>query len=71
MDKTKPTMSSTSIDLESNIVILGIKNKPDQSFHSSNVLLLNYSKWVDEQRNNNKFRQQMQKGKTNKQKLNN
>lgn len=71
MDKTKPTMPLTSIDLESNIVVFDIKNKPDQSFQSSKVLLLNYSKLIDEQWNNNKFRQQMQKGKTKKQKLNN
>lgn len=71
MDKTKPTMPLTSIDLESNIVVFDIKNKPDQSFQSSKVLLLNYSKLIDKQWNNNKFRQQMQKGKTKKQKLNN
>ena len=70
MDKTKPTMPLTSIDLESNIVVFDIKNKPDQSFQSSKALLLNYSKLIDEQWNNNKFRQQMQKGKTKKQKLN-
>ena len=46
-----------SVDLESNIVVLDIKNKPDQSFQSSNILLLNYWKLVDEQQNNNKFRQ--------------
>lgn len=71
MDKTKPTMPLTSIDLESNIVVFDIKNKPDQPFQSSKVLLLNYSKLIDKQWNNNKFRQQMQKGKTKKQKLNN
>ena len=46
-----------SVDLESNIVVLDIKNKADQSFQSSNILLLNYSKLVEEQQNNNKFRQ--------------